>query len=222
MDPTKSSRLRALVAVLATLIAAPAALAADTIMVEITADGMCCNGCAKTVAAQLYTAPGVVNVQPDVPRRLVTITARPSRSLTLEKLWNAVEKGKGQPSKLVSGDVSYAFAPIDAVPAAERVSGNVYRILVADLQARQSSGRVAKSIQQHRGVGAVRLDAAHDALVVSPTPGAKLSPWALLAAVEQAQEQTSQIDCPHGRLTIQRTHPEKSVSARPQTQGATR
>ncbi|HEX2474232.1 MAG TPA: heavy-metal-associated domain-containing protein, partial [Lacipirellulaceae bacterium] len=79
------------------------------INVQITADDMCCQGCAQKVAAQLYAAPGVTTVATDVPNRTVKVTAKPSAKLTLERLWRAVEKGKGGPSKLVTAQATYTL-----------------------------------------------------------------------------------------------------------------
>src|SRR5262245_10993163 len=70
--------------------------------VQIVADDMCCNGCAQKIGAQLYAAPGVTAVDADVPNRLVVVTAKPSSKLTAERLWAAVEKGNGGPSKLIT------------------------------------------------------------------------------------------------------------------------
>ena len=56
--------------------------AADVVTYEITADEMCCGGCAKKVASQLYTAPGVSNVKAMVAGRTVTITSKPSPTRT--------------------------------------------------------------------------------------------------------------------------------------------
>jgi copper chaperone CopZ len=191
--------------------------AAKPVTFEIVADDMCCGGCAKKVAAQLYAAPGVTDVKANLKTRTVVITVKPSRSLTLEKLWNAVEKGKGKPSRMVAFGVTYSLKRIADLSPTDAPAEGVYSIAVADLQQRQSAERVAKALHDVRGVGRVSLDAAHDALVVEPAGGAALSPWQLMAAVEQANEQPREIAGPHGRLTIERASVQ--VSARPTHQG---
>lgn len=213
---------RALVAVALVILAAPPARAAEMLVVEIKADAMCCAGCAKKVAGQLYAAPGVVDVKADVPSRLVTITARPSQKLTLERLWNAVVKAKGGPTQLTIGDIAYKFVPAESLPEADRVQGNVYRAVISDLTAHQAADRVAQSVRQLRGVGQIALDSTPDALLVTPDAGAVLSPWALIGAIEQAKEQPLSIDSPLGRMSIEPVSPTENVSARPQAQGAVR
>lgn len=207
---------------LCNLVNSHAARAADTMTVEIVADDMCCTGCAKKVAAQLFTAPGVIDVKPDVPSRLVTITARPTRNLTLDKLWNAVAKAKGGPSKLTAGGVAYSFVAAATLPATVRLKGNVYRVVVTDLTAHQSADQVAQSIRGLRGVSQVALDSAPDALLITPAADAALSPWALIGAVQQAKEQPVSIDSPLGRMSIEQVITTNNVSTRPQTQGAVR
>lgn len=199
------------------VVSAQPARAAETVKFEIVADDMCCDGCAKKIAAQLYTAPGVTDVKANLKARTVFVTAKPSRSLTLEKLWNAVEKGKGKPSRMVAYGVTYSLKRTADLKPGESPAAGVYSVAIADLQQRQSAERVAKAFHAVRGVGQVSLDAAHDALVVQPAAGAALSPWLLLAAVEQAKEQPLEVSGPHGRLTIQRAAVQ--VSARPAHQG---
>ena len=207
---------------LASFAGGQAARAAETLTVQITADAMCCAGCAKNVAAQLYAAPGVVDVKADIPTRLVTITARPSQKLTLEKLWSAVVKGKGGPSKLVAGDFAYTFVPAESVASAERLNGHVYRAVIVDLTARQAADRVAATLRALRGVGQVSLDSTPDALLITPAAGASLSPWALMGAVQQAKEQPLAIDSPLGRMTIERLSTANNVSTHHQVQGTVR
>ena len=98
------------------------AVAQQTVFkVQIVADDMCCKGCAQKVAAQLYAAPGVTSVQADVPNRLVTVTAKPSPKLTVERLWQAVEQGKGGPSKLVTPQATYVLFRAESLPAEQRL-----------------------------------------------------------------------------------------------------
>ena len=193
-------------------------VAADVVTYEITADEMCCGGCAKKVAAQLYTAPGVSNVKANVAGRTVTITAKPSPKLTVEKLWSAVEKGKGKPSKLISPEATYTLTPLD--PATQQASAGVYTVVVVDLKANGVADKVGRELQTIRGVKTVVLHLDQDALVVESHPGVHLSPFALASAVERSGQQPSAIVGSYGQLTIEPST--AKVSARQATKGSVR
>lgn len=194
------------------------AAAADVATYEITADEMCCGGCAKKVAAQLYTAPGVSNVKADVAGRTVTITAKPSPKLTVEKLWSAVEKGKGKPSKLVSPEATYTLTPLD--PATQQASAGVYTVVVLDLKANGMADKVGRELQTIRGVKTVILHLDQDSLVVEAHPGVHLSPFALASAVERCGQQPSAVLGSYGQLTIEPNA--AKVSASQTTKGSVR
>ncbi|WP_428306693.1 heavy-metal-associated domain-containing protein [Lacipirellula sp.] len=192
--------------------------AADAVTYEITADEMCCAGCAKKVAAQLYTAPGVSNVNANVAGRTVTITAKPSQKLTVEKLWSAVEKGKGKPSKLISSEATYTLTPLD--PATQQASPGVYTVVVVDLKVSGVADKVGRELQTIRGVKTVVLHLDQDALVVEAHPGVHLSPFALASAVERSGQQPSAIVGSYGQLTIEPST--AKVSARQVMKGSVR
>jgi copper chaperone CopZ len=194
------------------------AVAADTVTYEITADEMCCAGCAKKVAAQLYTAPGVSNVNANVAERTVTVTAKPSPKLTVEKLWSAVEKGKGKPSKLISPEATYALTPLD--PATQQVSVGHYTIVVVDLKANGIAEKVGREVQTIRGVKTVVLHLDQDSLVVESHPGVHLSPFALASAVERSGQQPSAIIGSYGQLRIEPST--AKLSARQAMKGSVR
>lgn len=193
-------------------------VAAEAVTYEITADEMCCAGCAKKIAAQLYTAPGVSNVKANVAGRTVTITAKPSPKLTMEKLWTAVEKGKGKPSKLISPAATYTLTPLE--PATQQASAGVYTVVVVDLKANGVAEKVGRELQTIRGVKTVVLHLDQDALVVESHPGVQLSPFALASAVERSGQQPSAIVGSYGQLTIEPSM--AKVSARQATKGSVR
>ncbi|MBL9165644.1 MAG: cation transporter [Planctomycetaceae bacterium] len=193
-------------------------VAADVVTYEITADEMCCGGCAKKVAAQLYTAPGVSNVKANVAGRTVTITAKPSPKLTMEKLWSAVEKGKGKPSKLISPEATYTLTPLD--PATQQASAGVYTVVVVDLKANGVADKVGRELQTIRGVKTVVLHLDQDSLVVESHPGVQLSPFTLASAVERSGQQPSAIVGSYGQLTIEPST--AKVSTRQATKGSVR
>lgn len=189
---------------------------------EIVADGMCCQGCAKKVAAQLYTAPGVMNVKADVPNRLVTITAKPSPKLTLEKLWKAVEQAKGKPSQLTTSNAIYTLIGPDQLKPEEQPATGVYTVYVADMHDMQRAEKVAGQLRAIRGIESLSVDLANGALLVKPVPKIELSPWALAAAVGQAEQSPVAVTGPFGRISIEpvtQEAPSAVLSSRQPAQG---
>ena len=170
---------------------------------EITADDMCCGGCAKKVAGQLYTAPGVVDVKANVAARTVTVFAKPSDKLTVERLWNAVEKGKGGPSKLIAATGTYTFAKSNQLSDAEKGASGSYVVVVANLKANGAAELVGRELHGVRGVKTIVVNLDSDQLVLEPQQGVHLSPLALAAAVERTKQQPLSITGPQGRLTIE-------------------
>jgi copper chaperone CopZ len=207
---------------LAMMAASQVARAAETVTFEIVADDMCCAGCAKTVAAKLYTAPGVINVKANVATRTLVVTAKPSPKLTLEKLWSAVEKGKGKPSRLVAFGTAYTLTRPADLSAEEQPAAGVYTLSIAGLQPGESAERIAKVLYGIRGVSKVTIDAPHSALFVEPARGVVLSPWMLMAVIEQAQAQPLAISGPHGRLAILSAEDAAQISSRPVIEGENR
>lgn len=180
-----------------------AAPSTPNVSYEIIADGMCCQGCAKKVAAQLYTAPGVINVKANVANRTVTITAKPSPKLTLEKLWQAVEKAKGKPSRLTTSDAIYTLARPDQLTLEQQTNEGVYMLFVADMHDMQQAEKVAGQVRTIRGIESLSFDLTQGALLVKPAAKVQLSPWALAAAVGQAEESAVAVTGPFGRISIE-------------------
>lgn len=193
--------------------------------VQIVASDMCCQGCAQNVAAQLYAAPGVTSVEADVPTRTVTVTAKPSPKLTAQRLWAAVEQGKGGPTKLVTSQATYTWTRADAQAQDNRSTAGQYAVVFQELNDRDLVQRIADQIYKLRGVASVGIDDAQHALVVQ-TSGVALSPWSLAAAAEQAQAKPIAVRAPNGVFTIERTAgASHATAARPtttQTQGGVR
>jgi copper chaperone CopZ len=183
--------------------AGQAAANAGNATFQIVADGMCCQGCAKKVAAQLYTAPGVINVQADVPNRLVTITAKPSPKLTLEKLWKAVEQAKGKPSQLTTPDAIYTLVGPDQLKPGEQPQAGVYALTIADMHDLQRAEKVASHLRTVRGIESFNVDLASGVLLVRPAAKVQLSPWLLVAAALQAKESPVAVTGPFGRISIE-------------------
>lgn len=177
----------------------------NTFKVQIVADDMCCKGCAQKVAAQLYAAPGVTSVQADVPNRLVTITAKPSPKLTVERLWKAVEQGKGGPSKLVSPHATYVLFRAESLPPEQRLALGRYSLEVQTLQDKERAQQIANQLYAIQGVQNVSVDVEERKLFLQAMEGADLSPWALATAAERAQGRPIAVAGPYGVLMIERS-----------------
>jgi copper chaperone CopZ len=194
---------------------ASAALAATDgpFYVQIVASEMCCKGCAQTVAAQLYSLPGVTDVRADVPNRLVSVTAKPSPKLTLERIWQAVEKGKGRPSKLVTRQATYVMSPQQSLKPEQRLPAGRYSLLMSSIENRDTAQRVADELYKIGGVQRVSVDIAQSTFFVQSANGVSISPWALATAAERAQGEPVSIGGPYGLLTIERPVESKAAAA---------
>jgi copper chaperone CopZ len=181
--------------------------------VQIVASEMCCKGCAQTVAAQLYSLPGVTDVRADVPNRLVSVTAKPSPKLTLERIWQAVEKGKGRPSKLVTRQATYVMSPQQSLKPEQRLPAGRYSLLMSSIENRDTAQRVADELYKIGGVQRVSVDIAQSTFFVQSANGVSISPWALGTAAERAQGEPVSIGGPYGLLTIERPVESKAAAA---------
>lgn len=74
--------------------------AAEPAVTKITVPDMDCPGCAKKLVAKLQAVSGVANVKADVDEKVITVTAKPKAKLSPLALWEAVEKGGKEVSKL--------------------------------------------------------------------------------------------------------------------------
>lgn len=170
---------------------------------EIVANGMCCQGCAKKVAAQLYTAPGVVEVKANVSKRTVTVIARPSSKLTLEKLWRAVERAKGEPTQLTTSEEVYTLTPAKQLPAERRTPAGVYVVNIAELDGQQQATKLAASLRVIRGIENLVVDASGKSVTVQTAAEVELSPWTLIGAARQAEQFVTAVTGPYGCLTVE-------------------
>ncbi|HEY3394799.1 MAG TPA: heavy metal-associated domain-containing protein [Lacipirellulaceae bacterium] len=211
MDLSRRNRVR-LAATVATFAATLSALAgqlaakeAAHIEVRIVADDICCQGCAQKVAAQLYAAPGVTDVQTDVPQRLVKITAKPSAKLTLERLWRAVEKGKGAPSKLITPQATYTLTNVEQVRPSKRLPAGRYVLKVAKPQPQHTADfhPIIESLRSMPGVEHVDLDMSQHTITIQSSSNQPLSEWALVRVVKQAGSVPVRVSGPFGSLAIE-------------------
>jgi copper chaperone CopZ len=72
---------------------------------------MHCANCAKRIARKLYTVPGVVKVQTDVPSATAIVTPQRDRHPSPRALWEAVEKAEFKPVKLVTPAGTFTAKP---------------------------------------------------------------------------------------------------------------
>jgi copper chaperone CopZ len=205
MDPSRNNRLR-FAATVATLAATLSPLAGQLaakeethIEVRIVANDMCCQGCAQKVAAQLYAAPGVTDVRTDVPKRLVKITATPSSKLTLERLWRAVEKGKGAPSKLITSEATYTLMKPEEF---ERLSPGEYLIELAEFDSADLHATTLL-LRKTYSASQINLDDSRRVLTLQTGSDESLSEWALLRLVKQVGNVPVRIAGPSGSLEIE-------------------
>lgn len=170
---------------------------------EIVADDMCCKGCAQKVAAQLYAAPGVTSVEADVPNRRLVITAKPSQKLTPERLWKAVEQGKGGPSKLTTSDATYVFAPNDKLQPQQRLSAGRYAIVIRGLQSKDSAQQIANGLYAEFGFKRASVDVAKSTLLLQARDESTLSLWHIATVVRKQGAEPVSVTGPSGKLTIE-------------------
>ena len=176
------------------------------------ADEMCCKGCAQKVAAQLYALPGVTAVQADVPNRLLNVTAKPSEKLTLERIWQAVEKGKGGPSKLVTDQATYVLTRPESLKPEQRLPAGRYSLQIRSMENKDAAQRIANQLYKVHGVQKVSVDLAESTLFVQSTNGVVISLWNLATAAERAQSEPVSVGGPYGLLTIERAAESQAVT----------
>lgn len=166
--------------------------------VEIVAEGMCCQGCARKVAGKLYTARGVRSVDTDVPTHVVTVQAPKAHTAYLGTLWDAVATADGSPRSLTTAQATYRLAPADTATqrdtTAVRLGGDASPAGIR---------RVADRFYAIDGVTEVRFDKNAAMFLVTTAPDRRLNPWAAAEIVASAGEQPVKIEGPKGVLTIE-------------------
>jgi copper chaperone CopZ len=177
----------------------------DTFRAQFVADDMCCQGCAQKVAGQLYAAPGVTSVEADIPNRRVKVTASRTAKLTLERLWRAVEKGKGGPSKLITAEATYTLTRPSQLKPDQRLPPGRYVVEGEQSDDQEAALNVAQRLKTVRGVQHVRVDPAESAFYIRCTSDESVSMWTLAAIMEKAGRIPMTIAGPHGLLRVERT-----------------
>lgn len=186
------------------LASAAAAQQQAPVKIQIIADGMCCQGCAQKIAAQLYAAPGVSNVEADVASHTVVVTFKPSPKLTLAGLWHATEKADGKPSKLVTSQATYLLQRPEQLKLSQPLAPGRYWVVVGNLTSTNEVQNISRQLSAVRGVKSVDFDAANRTFFVQTANTDFLSPWSLLVAVDQSGHNTSSVTGPHGLFMVER------------------
>lgn len=175
--------------------------------VEIVAEEMCCKGCARKVSGELYAARGVKAVEVDMESHVVSVSLSPQKSATLEQLWQAVEKGDGGPTKIITADATYTLTrPAAKKESAELKAGpSPISIVIDNLYCKGCAQKIAAQLYTVKGVTKVSVDLQKETLFVESRPAAALSPWQVVAAVTKAKERPLAVQGPHGTLAIKWT-----------------
>ena len=178
--------------------------------VEIVAEGMCCQGCARKVAGKLYTARGVRSVDTDVPTHAVKVQAPQAGVAYLGTLWDAVAAGDGAPTSLVTADATFKLKPA-AEPGTQQITT---AIRLAGVATPERVRRVADRFGAVEGVTGVRFDQTASTLLVTTAPDRRLNPWAAVELAAGVGERPVSVVGPAGVLTIQWN---ESVQGRPRS-----
>lgn len=86
------------------------AMAAEPMPTTITVEKLC-EGCAKKITAKLKDIPGVADVTTQVPAKTFTVTPKPGKVLMPRGLWETIEKGGEQPTRLVGPSGTFTAKP---------------------------------------------------------------------------------------------------------------
>lgn len=99
-------------AVVAGLLALAAhARAADPAPTTITIPDMDCASCAKKIGGKVADVAGVGKVEYSVETRIIKVTPKVGSTLSPKSLWEAVEKGGKDPSKLEGPSGTFTKKP---------------------------------------------------------------------------------------------------------------
>ncbi len=178
-----------------------AAVPAGSYQVQIVAADMCCKGCVQKVAGQLYAAPGVTEVKANLENRTVVITVSQKKGASLEQLWQAVASSKGGPTQLTTSDATFTLAPAASLDKSQKLPATTSYIVIENLNHEGRAQKIANQLYTTDGVVKVSADAQQNTLIV--TSQQEISPWALIAAVTNANERPLAIQGAYGQLNIE-------------------
>lgn len=87
------------------------AAGAEPVVVTITISDMDCPACAKKVSTKLAEVAGVAKVETNHEEGIAKVTLQPKAVVSPKVLWEAVEKAKKTPEKLVSPSGTFTSKP---------------------------------------------------------------------------------------------------------------
>jgi len=175
--------------------------------VQIVAEDMCCQGCARKVSGQLYAARGVKEVGVDMTTHTVTVSLPESKAATLGQLWHAVERGDGGPQQLVTSEATYTLVRPDnesSPQQAVRVASPL-TVAIDNLHCQGCARKIAAQLYAIKGVTRVSVDMQKETLTVETRRDIQISPWAVIDAVSRAKERPLAVLGSHGKLAIEWT-----------------
>ena len=172
--------------------------------VQILAEKMCCEGCARKTSGQLYAARGVRDVSVDLKSHTLTVALPKPNAAMLGKLWHAVEQGDGGPTKLVTTAATYTLIrPKAEASQSQRQQEKLpLSIAVENLHCQGCAKKIAAQLYAVKGVTQVSVDMERETLFVEARPETQLSPWRLIDAVTHAKERPIAVNGPYGTLAI--------------------
>jgi copper chaperone CopZ len=173
--------------------------------VQIVAEKMCCQGCARKVSGQLYAARGVKEVGVDMKTHTVTVALPHPNAAMLGRLWHAVEQGDGGPTKLLTAEATYTLTrpKVEANTVQQQRVNAPLSIVVDNLHDQECANRIAAQLYAVKGVTKVGVDMRRETLFVEAGPKTQLSPWSLIDAVALANERPLAVNGAYGTLEIE-------------------
>jgi copper chaperone CopZ len=174
--------------------------------VQIVAPGIGREGVARKVSGQLNGTAGVKAVDVEMKTFTVTVSVSRPRAATLGRLWQAVEKGEGDPLKLATSEASYTLVRLkdEADPSRQaQKSTPTLQIFIDNLHCKGCARKIAAQLYVLKGVTKVSVDMPTQMMAVETRPGTSVSPWLVIDAVVQANERPLAVIGAHGRLSIE-------------------
>ena len=111
MTRTRILGLALLLALIAVVSAEAAAAKKSKPTYSIEVSDMHCSDCAQQIANQLYKLSGVSKVHANLKSNTAYVTPVAGKTISARKMWEAVEKAKFTPVKLVSPTKTYTKKP---------------------------------------------------------------------------------------------------------------
>lgn len=172
--------------------------------VQITAEKMCCRGCAQKVSGQLYTLKGVKSVGVDLSTHTVTVSLPNPTASTLGAIWHAVEEGDGGPTLLSTSMAAYQLVRPEDEQELRVVQqmGTTQHLVIENLHCKGCAQKIAAQLYALKGVTKVSVDMQQATLIVETNLETPISPWLMLDAVSAANERPVAVRGNYGTLAI--------------------